>query len=154
MNDDFGNIMAAEPPTVSKKSLKKTITDKQMEYLYQIRNVNFRNANSTAELLDKDALASKIESTAYLQHRKIQRQIARADGRLDNFDRKVTDQLVHCGLTYSPERRGMVVVKNNSVNVSPVRVSKSKSRAKATQQEVDQAPEDALLLRSSTDKEI
>ena len=48
----------------------------------------------------------------------------------------------------------MVVVKNNSVNVSPVRVSKSKSRAKATQQEVDQAPEDALLLRSSTDKEI
>ena len=66
MNDDFGNIMAAEPPTVSKTSLKKTITDKQMEYLYQIRNVNFRNANSTAELLDKDALASKIESTAYL----------------------------------------------------------------------------------------
>ena len=51
---------------MQKKSLKKTITDKQMEYLYQIRNVNFRNANSTAELLDKDALASKTESTAYL----------------------------------------------------------------------------------------
>jgi hypothetical protein len=29
---------------------------------------------------------------------------------------KITKELIHCGLAYSPERRGMLVVSNNAVN--------------------------------------
>ena len=49
--------------------------------------------------------------------------MARNGNRLDQFDWKMAKEMVHCGMAYSPERHGIVVVGKNSVNVSPIRVS-------------------------------
>jgi hypothetical protein len=35
---------------------------------------------------------------------------------------KVTAKFMHCGMGYSPTRRGMVVVKNNAINNSAIKV--------------------------------
>ena len=63
--------------------------------------------------------------------------------------RKITDELVHCGLAYSPERRGMLVVHNNSVNVLPIRVSPTKEKvASSGQEDKDRALEDLMREQS------
>ena len=39
----------------------------------------------------------------------------------------MSNELIHSGMAYSPERHGIVVVKQNSVNVSPIKVEAVKN---------------------------
>lgn len=38
------------------------------------------------------------------------------------YPMKVTDEFIHCGLGYSSQRRGMVVVENNAIGSQPIQL--------------------------------
>ena len=50
---------------------------------------------------------------------------------------KITKEFVHCGLGYSPERRGMLVVENNAVNQLPIKIMSSKKTKQQGQSPAD-----------------
>ena len=52
---------------------------------------------------------------------------------------KVTDEFVHCGLGYSSQRRGMVVVENNAIGSQPIQLDSQQRLASKVSEAANQS---------------
>lgn len=100
------------------KVMKKELSEKQLEYIYKIRNMaDF----SSVSIFESNRASGKLQNVNNQPQDSLI--VARNGNRLDQFEWKMSKELIHSGMAYSPERHGIVVVKKNSVNVSPIKVS-------------------------------